>query len=176
MSARFFMHLSAPAAGRRLRNRRLGTVLVIMGAALSSGCTAPDKETVPPANTRYLADALVPVSPQRSPIVRKKWIGRGARDVCGNPWSIELTVEGDKVVGEFWLRSIKYDIEGFLDSAGRMDAIPGRKNEFYKHYIGPREMKFSVTFKKGEAIGEHHFSYGRCLTKMRLFPAKIGPR
>lgn len=99
-------------------------------------------------------------------------MGRGAHDVCGNPWSIDLTVEGDRVMGEFWLRSIKYDIVGYLDPQGRMDAIPGRKNKFYQHYIGPREMQFSVTFSDGEAVGEHHFSYGRCLTRMRLVPAK----
>jgi len=124
----------------------------------------------------YLADVLVPAYPitegaVSSRTAQKKWFGRGARDVCSNSWSIELKVAGNKVSGEFWLRAIKYDIVGFLDSAGRMDAIPGRNSKFYKNYVGPREMEFSVTFSDGEAKGEHHFFYGRCRTPMRLNPS-----
>jgi hypothetical protein len=102
---------------------------------------------------------------------QKKWVGRGTRDACGNSWAIELTLARGMVTGEFWLSSIKYDITGFLDPSGKMVAIPARKSKFYRNHVGPREMEFSVTFGAAEAKGEHYFSYGRCLTVMRLFPS-----
>ena len=141
------------------------------------GCIGSEKDTAPPENKRYLADVLVPAYPITQPAARsrpveRKWVGRGERDVCGNSWSIELKVAGNKVSGEFWLRAIKYEIVGFLDANGRMDAIPGIKSRFYRNYVGPRVMEFSVAFSGGEAKGEHYFFYGRCRTPMRLIPVK----
>jgi hypothetical protein len=148
----------------------MGLVLALM-VALLLGCAGSDNDGMPPPNMRYLADVLVPVSPKApSRPASKKWVGRSAFDACGNGWSIALTVTGNKVTGEFWIKGIKYDINGFLDSSGRMDDIPGRKSKFHRNHIGPREMKFSVVFGAGEAKGEHYFSYGRCLTPMRLVP------
>ena len=153
--------------------RLLRAIPILVLAALLLGCAGPENDGRPPKNMRYLADALVPAHPKTeratlSRVALTKWVGRSARDVCGNSWSIELSVDGNKVTGEFWLGGINYYIIGFLDSSGRMDAIPGRKSKFYRNHIGPREMEFNVTFGVGKAKGEHYFSYGDCLTPMQL--------
>ncbi len=148
--------------------------------ALLFACAGPGIEGTSTGNTRYLADAPVLASPttgRAAPsrvarVAARKWVGGGARDVCGNSWAIEITVDGNKVTGEFWLRTIKYDIIGFLDHSGRMDGLPARKSKFYRNHIGPRQMEFNATFRKGIAIGEHYFFYGNCLTPMRLSPPR----
>jgi len=148
--------------------------------ALLFACAGPGTEGTPTGNPRYLADVPVlafPTTGRAAPsrvarVAARKWVGSGARDVCGNSWAIEITVDGNKVTGEFWLRTIKYDIIGFLDHSGRMDGLPARKSKFYRNHIGPRQMEFNATFRKGVAIGEHYFFYGNCLTPMRLSPPR----
>lgn len=155
------------------RNRLLRAIPFSMLVALLLACAGPGNDAAPAGPTRFLADVPLPAiaiteRAASSRFAPKRWVGRGARDVCGKSWTIELRVAGNKVTGEFWLGAIKYDIIGFLDSYGRMDGIPGRKNKFYRNHIGPRQMEFNITFSGGEATGEHYFFYGRCLTPMRL--------
>ncbi len=159
--------------------RPLRAIPILLLVTLLFGCAGPGNVANETGNPRYLDN----VSGRTFPIIERaarpsrvapkkwKWVGSGIRDVCGNSWAIELTVVGNKVIGAFWLRSIKYDIIGFLDSAGRMDGIPGRKSKFFRNHIGPRQMEFNVTFARGQAIGEHYFFYGHCLTPMLLSPS-----
>ncbi len=173
MKEKVFTEESIRAVKPCPRNQLLRAIPFSMLVALLLACAGAGNDAALTGTTRFLADVPLPAIPiteraASSRFAPKKWVGRGALDVCGKSWTIELRVAGNKVTGEFWLGAIKYDIIGFLDSYGRMDSIPGRKNKFFRNHIGPRQMEFNITFSGGEAIGEHYFFYGRCLTPMRL--------
>ena len=90
--------------------RLLRAIPIAVLAALLFGCAGSENEGRAPENMRYLADALVPAPPitERAAPPRgapKKWVGRSARDVCGNSWAIEIKVEGNKVIGRSGLSS-----------------------------------------------------------------------
>lgn len=160
------------APARRGRAWRFLLVPGLLLPMAMPGCAQPGAGGTPsPAD--QVARRFLQFSPRTEDGTQskpRKWVGRGYRDTCGNPWVIEIRLIDDLVFGTFWRGAIKYDISGNLKPSGNMERVLGSKNRFFQHRVGPRLMEFNVTFGDGVARGEHYFGNGFCLTPMRLVP------
>ena len=96
------------------------------------------------------AGLLASVATASAQPVDGRWFGRGERDVCGQAWAAEFTIDRGKLKGRFWRGRILYNVYGSVDQAGRLVSVRTGRDRREQGVVGARFLSFELTFD-GEA-------------------------
>lgn len=90
--------------------------------------------------------ALSDIRSASAEIYDGRWFGRGEKDICGNPWAAEFTINRDKLKGRFWRGKVLYNVYGQLDDSGRLVSVRTGRDRREHGVIGARFLTFDLLF------------------------------
>ncbi len=98
-----------------------------------------------------------------------RWIAQGI--ACGEPWDMELTIDGDQISGTMHRGILEYRVSGDLDQRGVVrDGLAERRTPFGP--VGPQffdvELTFSVRAPNGRFEAQDYPAGQSCPTLFRL--------
>jgi hypothetical protein len=137
----------------------------VLLAAMLAGCAQskqPAVQSAAPTTT-----AATPGWPR--PPSGSRWIAQGI--ACGEPWDMELTIDGDRVQGTMHRGILEYRVSGDLDQRGVLrDGLAERRTPFGP--VGPRffdvELTFSARAPNGRFEAQDYPAGQSCPTLFRL--------
>lgn len=86
-----------------------------------------------------------------------RWFGRGEKDICGNPWAAEFTVERDKLKGRFWRGKVLYNVYGQVDPQGQLVSVRTGRDRREHGVIGARFLTFELMFDAPSQSAEGNY-------------------
>ncbi len=137
----------------------------VLLAVMLAGCAQSKQPAVQSAAPT--TPAATPSWPR--PPSGSRWIAQGI--ACGEPWDMELTIDGDRVQGTMHRGILEYSVSGDLDQRGVVrDGLAERRTPFGP--VGPRffdvELTFSARAPNGRFEAQDYPVGQSCPTLFRL--------
>ncbi len=140
----------------------------LLAAALLASC-APSKPPVVQKAAPTAAPAPATTQGWLRPPSGSRWIAQGIS--CGEPWDMEIKIDGDHVLGTMHRGILEYSVTGDLDERGVVrDGLAERRTPFGP--VGPRffdvELTFSARAPNGRFEAQDYPAGESCPTLFRL--------